>query len=241
MSVAYTFSLFLSFLFVLITLIVGLRIFLQYFKYREINLLYIGLAWLGMATPYFPEFTQFLFLLIGQPPTSAVIYFFYFLFNIADLPIFLMLWLAGITNMLKIERKKRRLILIIILTLSFLAEILLFYFYFMQPGMIWGKQNETYTWALFPHLLLYSILAIILLTGLMFVREALNAKGETKLKGKLLLIAFLLFVVGAVMDTIFTIDVPIPLMIARLLLASGSIFFYLGFLLPSWVKKRFLK
>jgi hypothetical protein len=226
---------------VIITVSVGLRIFIQYFKYREINLFYIGLAWLGIATPYFPEFMQFLFLMTGESHIPEGIYFLYFLLNIADLPLFLILWLAGITNMLNINKKKRKSLLVIVIILSILIEILLFYFYFSQRSIIGVIVDNAYRWAIFPTILLYSILVVILITGLMFAREALKAEGEIKLKGQLLLIAFLIFVIGAILDTVTTIEFITVLIIARLLITSGSIFFYMGYLLPDWVKNIFLK
>ena len=62
---------------------------------------------------------------------------------------------------------------------------------------------------------------------------------EIKLKGKVSLIAFSLFVVGALIDYLFI--TKISNIIARLRLVISSISFYIGFILPKWAKKILLK
>ena len=80
------------------------------------------------------------------------------------------------------------------------------------------------------------ILGLLLLSGIVFAVELLQTKSpETKLKGKFLLIAFVLFVIGAFLETFLSFP-PI-----RLLLALSAIMFYIGFIMPESIKKRFLK
>ncbi|MFX1445100.1 MAG: hypothetical protein ACFFHV_16930 [Promethearchaeota archaeon] len=61
---------------------------------------------------------------------------------------------------------------------------------------------------------------------------------KVRLKGKFLFVAFFLFLAGAISDTIFLRDI-LTLLITRIILISASIFFYFGFILPNFVKKRF--
>ncbi len=79
-------------------------------------------------------------------------------------------------------------------------------------------------------------LLIFIIAGLLFAFESLKSeKAETKLKGKFLVIAFVLYLLGATIEAIETFP---P---SRLILVVSGIFFYIGFLLPDWIKKRFLK
>ena len=87
-------------------------------------------------------------------------------------------------------------------------------------------------------------LFIILSTLVLGILIALNSikaeEPEIKLRGKFLLIAFISWTVGAIFDA----SVPltfVTLPIVRILLISSAIEFYIGFVLPDWIKTRFLK
>jgi hypothetical protein len=77
--------------------------------------------------------------------------------------------------------------------------------------------------------------------GFLFTKVTLNSeKPEIRLKGKFLLIAFVSFLVGIFLEVLIPIT-PLTVVIIRLILVSSSIEFYFGYILPSWVKKVFLK
>jgi hypothetical protein len=72
--------------------------------------------------------------------------------------------------------------------------------------------------------------------GIPFSRVSLRSEDpEIKMKGKFLLIAFISFSVGTVLD--FAIPSPITYLIARLILLSSSLEFYIGLVLPRWAKR----
>ncbi|MBD3254576.1 MAG: hypothetical protein GF383_05760 [Candidatus Lokiarchaeota archaeon] len=80
----------------------------------------------------------------------------------------------------------------------------------------------------------------VLIPGILFaIRSIKSDKPEINLQGKLLLIAFISFTIGALLTS------SIPQMtikvIARLILVTSSLEFYMGYLLPNWVKKILLK
>ncbi|MHA1489264.1 MAG: hypothetical protein ACTSRI_06380 [Promethearchaeota archaeon] len=82
---------------------------------------------------------------------------------------------------------------------------------------------------------------IILITGLLFGRETFKSDDpEIKLKGKMLILAFPSFAIGAILDATIPFT-AITLIIVRLILISSSIEFYGGFILPKWMKKLLLK
>ena len=81
---------------------------------------------------------------------------------------------------------------------------------------------------------LVSIIIIILISGILIARQSIRSeKLEIKLKGKFLLIAFILFVIGAFADAVLLLTV-ITLPIIRIILISSSVLFYFGFILPKF-------
>jgi hypothetical protein len=80
----------------------------------------------------------------------------------------------------------------------------------------------------------------VLITGTLFGRKSLRSDNpEIKLKGKLLIIAFWSFFIGAIFEIISHISIII-LIVGRIILISSAIEFYSGFLLPNWMKKLLL-
>ena len=75
----------------------------------------------------------------------------------------------------------------------------------------------------------------------MFARVSIKSHNpEVSLKGKLILMSFISFTVAAVIETFGHLD-PLTVVITRSILISSSIEFYLGWILPDWMKKRLLK
>ncbi|MFX0070748.1 MAG: hypothetical protein ACFFAO_06630 [Candidatus Hermodarchaeota archaeon] len=154
-------------------------------------------------------------------------------------PISVLCWLVAITYFLDIKRAK--LILLIAVILLTIFEILFFYFYTIDLSYI-GVFNKPfdYTWSLLTSIYYLSVIALITITGILFAKESLKIDDpELQLKGKLILVALLSFIIGALLP--YIIYTVISLIIARIILVSASIEFYMGFILPNWTKRRFLK
>jgi hypothetical protein len=84
-------------------------------------------------------------------------------------------------------------------------------------------------------------LLIVVVTGFLFANLSLKSKDpEVKLKGKLLVIAYITFAVGALLDSSLPLN-EVLIIITRLILILSSFFWYGGFLLPKWLKKYLLK
>ena len=94
-------------------------------------------------------------------------------------------------------------------------------------------------WSLSVNLFIAAYISLALITGLIFARESLKSDdSEIKLKGKILLIAFILFAIGAILDVIS--NLVVSNIVARLIIVISSWLFYVGFVLPDWTKKLFL-
>jgi hypothetical protein len=84
-------------------------------------------------------------------------------------------------------------------------------------------------------------LFLFLFFGFIFSYKALRSdKPDIKLKGKFLVIAFILFTFGSILETFVPLT-QITVVIYRCILILSSMSFYIGYILPDWIKKIFLK
>jgi hypothetical protein len=225
-----------SLIFVLISMIVGITIASKYRQYRSVTYLLIGITWIGLTTPWLPSTVSFLKYLITTTGIDSVTYF--AIGNIAS-PLILITWIYSFTEFK--FKDKRYLLVIIFLVIGLIFEIYLVYFLVNDPtviGSLSGDLDVTYRgvvllWAVF-------IVLTVLITGVLFGRESMKSDDpEITLKGKFLIVAFVSWAIGAVMDAALPLNI-VTLTIARIILISSAIEFYIGFILPKIVKKLFL-
>lgn len=93
---------------------------------------------------------------------------------------------------------------------------------------------------------LFFSIFMMLVMGMVFARETLKSDSiEVKLKGKFLFAAFISFTTGTFIDILtFGLDydtAQIVLIFARIIVISAAFEFYLGFILPNFVKNLFIK
>jgi hypothetical protein len=114
---------------------------------------------------------------------------------------------------------------------------------FIVAGLI--PELYSVNWNLFIQLFQIILIIIVLVTGIIFARESLGSENkEIHLKGKFLIIAFISFVGGAVLEVFFTIRTLPGLIfkiISRLILMSSSIEFFIGYIMPERFKRFFIK
>ena len=226
-----------SLIFVAISLFVGFVILSRYFKYKERIYLMVGATWILISEPWWPLSVSFLVALsngVGIPPQA------YFLIGNILVPLAIVFWLLAFTEFLYSE--KRKLILSIFAIIGVVFEILFFSFLFLNPDLIGdlsGPVNVNYKSFIMVFLIIF--LLIVVITGFLFANLSLKSKDpEVKLKGKLLIIAYISFSVGALLDS----SVPFneaTIIIIRLILIISAICWWGGFLLPKWMKKLLLK
>ncbi|MFX0040130.1 MAG: hypothetical protein ACFFCY_13280 [Promethearchaeota archaeon] len=226
-----------SLIFVAISIFVGLIILTRFFKYKERIYFLVGTTWIFISEPWWPSSISFLIALsngIGIPPEV------YFLIGNVLVPLAIVLWLLAFTEFLYSEKRKLLLSIFAIVGTSF--EILFFIFLFLNPGLI-GELNGPVdvNYKSFIMIFLIIFLLIVVITGFLFANLSLKSKDpEVKLKGKLLVIAYIAFAVGALLDASVPLNEP-TIVIIRILLIASAICWYGGFLLPKWMKKFLLK
>ena len=230
----------ITIIYVLLTLIIGIRIASNYFKYHKNIFLFIGIAWLGMSFPLIPDVLEPIFIIAQPTIPDQSLFLLYAIFNVILLPIFVALWLHALMQLLALKKAIRYTLLATFVILAILYEVYLIYSSITDFQLL-GTINSPYhiVWNSIVDIFLLSSLSVLLITGFIFAAGSLRAEDkEVKLKGKFLMIAFSLFVVGAGIDALFTTDVSN--IIARSLMVVSSISFYIGFILPKWFKRYFL-
>ncbi len=231
----------LSLIYITITLILSGILIYKYFKLAMLEILFIGLALIGMAGPWFPEGLGFLIIALTNGVLSDQFYLncviIIFIIFTAYLPIAIMFWLAAITKLLGL--KKRKLILNLLMIFFIAFEITFFTLAFLNLEFI-GSFIDPFNSmeSLFIAIFYISVMVLILLSGFTF--SIISIKSEfpkVKLKGKILLLGFILFLIGASLP--YLINNLVALIITRVIVLISSILMYLGFLLPNRLLKLF--
>jgi hypothetical protein len=226
--------------FVIISIITGLIIVIKYFQLKKSQFLLFGLFWMGLTTPWWP--TVIIFVLALATGTSISIQAF-IVVGIAFLPITITLGLIAFLKVLPMKKKSKRVILIINLIINAAYEVYFFTFLFINISMI-AEASETspfmLNWSIPSQIYFIVSLLFFLYVGISFSVASIRAEDKIiSLKGKFLLIAFLSFTIGTVLD--FAIPTTIVFVIARLVLLTSTIEFYIGLMLPKWIKEIFIK
>lgn len=220
-----------------ISLYVGLRIISVYFKNKEKVYLFSGLLLIGIVSPWFPHTTSFILVLTTGKGLAAELYF---TIGIIFIPVAIICWLYAFTELCYKELQK--IILVIYSIYAVLFYILFFIALFTNPiliGELEGDIEVKYSRIVVLYYL--TILLTLLITGLIFaIKSAKFENPETKLRGKLLVVAFFSYVIGIGVDAILTHNF-FTLIFVRALEMSSVIEFYAAFIMPDWVKKIFLK
>jgi len=221
----------------IIITIIGIIAQLRFFKYRNKNLLYLGIALVFMWSPWWPSSISFLIYLFISDGLSFPLYIFIgnFFFPVSGF-----FWLIFILNVFKVESKKQKVILMSYLIYTAIYEIFIIYWVF-NPNQLGFLRNALVpAYGLELYLFILIIVSIEIVTGLLFAIDMLKAKEqEFKLKGYILIVAFSLAIFGVMLE-IFTLG-NLWLLISRIVIVISVFLIYIGFFLPERIKKIFIK
>ena len=229
-----------SLLFVVISIIIGLTIISKYPKSRNRTVILVGFVWLGIVSTWYASSSSFLVALITGGDGFMSVPPYYFLIGAVPLPITAFIWMVAFTDLL--YRDKKKIILLIIGITGIIFEIALFTLLLIDQdlvGTVSSPVDAEYEFFVTSYQIF--LVLLVLVSGILFARESLKSDTlEIKLKGKLLLVAFLSFVIGSILEILSGLSIVL-LIIARLLLITSSIEFYGGFILPPWMEKLFVR
>ncbi len=212
----------------------GLKIIFKYFKYKDRNLLYLGVTLLLMTKIWLAMVITYISILATGNGISPEIYF---IIGYA-FPIGMFLWLLLFTNLMSTTAKKKIIILLTFTIYLIISEIIFFSLLFTNPSSLGIFSRPLIPkWGLFMIIRNLVPLALTLLTGILFWHETWKSTDpEIRLKGKLLPLSIIFFIMGSLTFAIWGIPF-IPL----IFLIPGLITLYGSFLLPKWMKRLFLK
>ncbi len=221
-------------IFIILSIIIGIRILLKYKSLKRKELITIGLAWIFLTSAWWGGNAAFLSIVLFNEPLDP---FLFLLLSNAFIPIALICWIYSLAHIFYTEKEK--VITIFIVIIYSVYEVLILVMLLIDPnlvGNIVGDINSAPT--TIPLIFLISAISTALLTGLLFSIKSIRVGNpEIKLKGKILLIGFISFSFAAVLDAIVP-DTTIILIVIRLILISSAIEYYLGFFLPKALVNR---
>ena len=229
----------LTFIAVIISILLGILIAFKYFKFKRISFILVGLTWILVVSPYWSDALQFITTTIFSFQIDPYLY--YFIANAFIAPIHI-IWIYAISEFL--FQNKKGIIITIFSIEAIIFEAVFLILYFQNPEFI-GDQKSLFVveWAIWIQIYLLISIALFLITGFVFARQSLKSNQRVlKLKGKLLIIAFLLFTAASIIDVIGAENpTEITIFLARTFLIASAIFFYIGFIMPRFIKELFIK
>ncbi|TFG07781.1 MAG: hypothetical protein EU539_04070 [Promethearchaeota archaeon] len=224
-------------IFTLISLILGILMILRYFKYKIRELFFAGITWCLITSPFWGDIISYLWYLFFNAPLSDFSYFF---LTIGLIPIAHVTWMFFFTSFFL--KKNQKLIVAVFFIEAIMFEIVFIYLLIANPSFIGTRVPLiSVQWSMF--IILYFILSMLLflITGITFTFQSFKSDSkDTNLKGKFLLIAFVSFMIGIIIE-LAPIFFDLKYLLSRLIILSAAIEFYIGFTLPNWIKKIFLE
>ncbi|MBD3255119.1 MAG: hypothetical protein GF383_08495 [Candidatus Lokiarchaeota archaeon] len=224
-------------IFVIISIIVGIKIMTKYVENKNSDFILVGITWIGISTPWMHGAIAFVLLFFNIILMEEI----RFIIGYVFIPVITVLWLHVFTNFLHKEKKK--LILLLYAIICLVCEILFFTFLVTNRVALIGYFERTFSavYRPFVRFTLLFFLATALITFLLFAKQSLKSgDAEVRLKGKFLIVAFLTYVACAILDSFFLFD-PVTVVLVRLFLISSAIEFYFGWIMPDWLKRRLSK
>ena len=207
-------------------------------KFKEKMLYFFFLAVIFTISPWYPSGFGYIYWLFTR---DEIFYPVYVLLGTIGVPIALYSWLQ--IYMPTLHRKQKNIVTIvtIVISIAFYIYVFVFLFSLGDPveNLIGIKRNPIdIDYKGFVLIFLAFSLIISTITGNDFSIASLKIKDnpEIKWKGRFLILSFNLFAVGAIGDGFLPLN-PVTLVIFRTFLMLSSLFYYIGFIMPKWMKK----
>lgn len=227
----------LSLIWVIIAVIIGVRIMIKAITLKRKDLVAVGLTWILISSAWWGVTVQFITLGFFDFKISDAQYL--ALGNLA-LPFAAIFWIYAFVIIM--DFKKGYIFLIayiifnaiwLIITISGLATD--------NISLIGTVEEEGFdsTHSSLSEIFVYTVIIIFLITGIIFsVKSIRTGDPEIKLKGYFLLVAWILFTLGGLLDSGLENPTPVSLIIVRLILIVSAICYYLGWFLPKVISNK---
>ena len=232
-------------IFVIISLIIGIKMLSKYIKLKRRFFLTAALAWILLSVTWWGGVLSFFLYIMFEKKLNYILIL---ILNNATVAFALMLWIYTICLVIYPERKKIILSIFLIICISY--EILLLILIFISPNMV---ATISGTYFIKPQLfvIVFKLFAVItlLITGIIFSKKSLKSKDpEIQWKARFLSLAFISFFisifevlyVGVFFESVSILTI-IVIIVFRIFLISSVFEYYLGFFLPDKIAKWLIK
>jgi hypothetical protein len=226
-----------SIIYVSISIIIAIHMILTYFKIGEKLLIFVGITWIGIVTPWLPSSISFIVALFNEVGIPRELYF--IIGNIAA-PAIIIIWMLAFTEFF--YKDKKTILLTLAVVYGAVFEFVFLYILISDPVSIanFRPPIDVDYQGIFM-IIAATIILYMLITGIIFsYNSIISYDRETKVKGYFLLVAFISYAVGAFLDAAISAGIVL-LIITRLVLISSAIEWYFGFMLPGFLKKKFVE
>ncbi len=227
-----------SLIIVIIFILVGVLISLKYRKVKDKTYIWWGIGVLGQGLPWLGSGVSFLMIVQTGEGLSPGTYFFLMTFWMA---ITLFFWMWTMTELMVKEKQKIILVIYAVIGISFDAYLI---FYLITDPSVIGTLSTPpidSTYIGISRIFTLFVIASISVSLFIFIGKSLKTENpEVKLKSKILLVAMITSIFGSFVDAFISLTTA-PIFIIRIILISAAIEFYIGWILPEFVKKRLLK
>ncbi|TXT62766.1 MAG: membrane protein of unknown function [Promethearchaeota archaeon] len=229
------------------TLILTALFLKKYFEVKKIEFLYVGLFLLGfsIASTFHWILAFILLALVGITLDPTFLYFFQGISAIT-----LIFWILASDKLILANHPRKKVYLILMVVITIVTSAIYYIVLFIDwqlIGTLDPKGWTPLTWSILASTILAIEYLVFFVTYLIFIYKALKTPNERiKLKGKILLLAGILigisilvtFILGFFEGIIYWV---VTFSIVHVVRIIAFFFFYVGFTLPKFIERTFLK
>jgi len=221
-----------------ITTFVALKILSKYFAHKKVELLTVGFMMFFVSSAWWGSAFAFIFYVLFDYELSDVAYIFisYGLVSLSSI-----FWLFSFGYLVYPKSKWK--IVGVWLAISIVYTIFFIYFLFTNPSLLAIRVTrfDSETKTIVSVYVLLSLLTSLIAQYIFFRRSSSSEDKRIKWKGRFIFLGFLVFLSGAILDSVVQLN-PITLFLTRILLAVSSIISYIGWIMPekvaNWLVKK---
>lgn len=218
----------------IIMIFLCLKSIAKYYKYKVINMVFIGIAILGLSARYWPRIVTLFSVLITSNSISPELYF---ILGYGH-SIGLICWMIGWILTVEMKKKVKKIIMGAFFCFEIIYLILFYACIFFNQSLI-GTYSPVFDDKSGPIILIHTVvmicLLIITISSAYLDTRKTNVK-EIRLKGDFIFYGMLFLFIGTILNLFFKSEL---LYSVFLIIAVLSI--YIGFTFPKWIKNLLIK
>ena len=227
----------LGLIWVLIAIFIGLKAIKRAIAIKRTrDLITVGLSYIFVSSAWFGVAFQFISYGFFDVKLDA---FTYLMIANIFIPFAIICWIWSYCEILK--PKSRTIILIIFFGFAIVWELTIIIGLATNLSMV-GTLNSTFDSSHSPLLLMFVLggVFMFLITGIIFAVKSMKLDDpEVQWKGRFLLLAWISFGIGSILDAALPLN-ALTLIIIRIILITSAVEFYFGFFLPKKISEKLI-